>query len=47
MEGKLVLTTLDAGKDGFTIEFDPRTLNNEQLKGVVTSKGRGVVVTSF
>lgn len=37
--GKLVLTALDT-KDGFTIKFDPSTLTNEQLKGIVTSKGR-------
>jgi hypothetical protein len=37
--GKLILTALDT-KDGFTIKFDPSTLHNEQLKGIVTSKGR-------
>jgi hypothetical protein len=37
--GKLILTALDT-KDGFTIKFDPSTLNNEQLKGIVTSKGK-------
>ena len=37
--GKLILTALDA-KDGFTIKFDPSTMNNEHLKGIVTSKGR-------
>jgi hypothetical protein len=38
-DGKLTLTTLD-NKDGFTIKFDPATLNNGQMKGVVTSKGK-------
>lgn len=37
--GKLILTALDA-KDGFTIRFDPPTSNAQQLKGIVTSKGR-------
>jgi hypothetical protein len=37
--GKLLLTTLDT-KDGFTIKFDPATLNNGPLRGVVTSKGK-------
>ena len=37
--GKLILTALDA-KDGFTIKFDPPTSSTQQLKGIVTSKGR-------
>lgn len=37
--GKLILTTLDT-KDGFTIKLDPATLNNGQIKGLVTSKGK-------
>ncbi|MEO6754626.1 MAG: hypothetical protein ABIP85_22850, partial [Chthoniobacteraceae bacterium] len=37
--GKLIMTALDT-KDGFTIKFDPSMLNKEQLKGIVTSKGK-------
>ena len=38
-DGKLTLTTLDT-KDGFTIKFDPATLSNGQMRGLVTSKGK-------
>ena len=37
--GKLLLTTLDI-KDGFTIKFDYSKLSNDQLKGIVTTKGK-------